>query len=307
MRKKASAGPAPIFDNGAVVVGTAKPAAPAEGSASAYLRFSGSAQFRQRLVNSLLSKRRIRIDDIRSDSERPGLQDFEASFLRLLDKLTNGTALEINETGTALRFVPGVLQGGVIEHDCGLSRSVGWFIEGILPLLPFCKKAAAITLTGITSDAVDWGVDALRSVVLPFLSQFGLSGEGGFTLTLKARGCAPLGGGKVQLTCPVVRELSGISITEEGLVKKVRGVAYCARVSPHVANRLATSAKFVCMPLRVCVAARIEAVCNIRFAFVVLMPGVNASIGMSVVAARRWLRAVLENRSNLLHLAKTPS
>jgi hypothetical protein len=42
--------------------------------------------------------------------------------LRLLDKLTNGTSIEINETGTSLRYAPGVLQGGVLEHDSVLSE-----------------------------------------------------------------------------------------------------------------------------------------------------------------------------------------
>ncbi len=64
------------------------------------LRFKGSQHFRQRLVCSTLSGRPIRIDDIRAaDPENPGLRDFEASFLRLLEKLTNGCVVEINETG----------------------------------------------------------------------------------------------------------------------------------------------------------------------------------------------------------------
>lgn len=270
-RQKKGPAPAPLVDHGAVVAGSAKPIVPASVSGKAVggpwgpsnapgassgaaagslgqqpLKFSGSAQFRQRLVYSTLARRRLRIDEIRSDSENPGLQDFEASFLRLLDKLSNGMALEINETGTALKYNPGVLQGGVIEHDCGLSRSVGWFIEGVLPLLPFCKKPTSLTLTGITSDSVDVGVDALRAVALPFLSQFGLGGGddgSGLTLTIMARGCAPLGGGKVRLICPSVRELKTISITDEGLVRKVRGVAYCCRVAPQTSNRLASASK----------------------------------------------------------------
>jgi len=106
------------------------------GAAAAQLRFTGCAQFRQRITLATLARKRVRIDDIRADSEEPGLQDFEASFLRLVEKLTNGMVLEINETGTSLRYVPGVLQGGVLEHDCGLARGIGWFVEGVLPLLP---------------------------------------------------------------------------------------------------------------------------------------------------------------------------
>lgn len=64
------------------------------------LKFRGCQNFRQRLLLSTISGRAIRIDDIRSQDENPGLRNFEASFLRLLEKLTNGCAVEINETGT---------------------------------------------------------------------------------------------------------------------------------------------------------------------------------------------------------------
>ena len=57
------------------------------------VKFEGSCLFRQRLVTSLLSCRPIRIDHIRVRDELsgPGLQDFEANFLRLVEKLTDGT------------------------------------------------------------------------------------------------------------------------------------------------------------------------------------------------------------------------
>ena len=39
------------------------------------------------------------MDDIRVDDAAPGLRDYEASLLRLLEKVSNGTVVEINETG----------------------------------------------------------------------------------------------------------------------------------------------------------------------------------------------------------------
>ena len=63
------------------------------------LRFKGSQHFRQRLACATLSGRTIRIDDIRARDENPGLRDYEASLLRLLEKVTNGCVVEINETG----------------------------------------------------------------------------------------------------------------------------------------------------------------------------------------------------------------
>ena len=46
------------------------------------------------------------ITDIRVHDEEPGLRDFEASFVRLLDKICDGSDIQIDETGTSLRYRP---------------------------------------------------------------------------------------------------------------------------------------------------------------------------------------------------------
>lgn len=71
------------------------------GSASSMLRFRGCEELRQRIALSCLSGKPIRVDDIRSDDEAPGLRGFEASLLRLTEKISNGCVVEINETGAA--------------------------------------------------------------------------------------------------------------------------------------------------------------------------------------------------------------
>lgn len=63
------------------------------------IRLKGSQHLRQRLVLATVTGKSIRIDDIRARDLNPGLRDFEASFLRLLEKLTDGCVVEINETG----------------------------------------------------------------------------------------------------------------------------------------------------------------------------------------------------------------
>jgi RNA 3'-terminal phosphate cyclase-like protein len=167
------------------------------------LRLQGCSHFRQRVVCATLAGRAIRINDIRKDEEYPGIKDFEASFLRLVDQLTNGSNIEVNETGTNLRYKPGFVVGGRIQHDCGTARSIGWFLEGILPLCPFAKKPINIQFKGITNDDTDLSVDLLRTVTLPSLKHFGLNE--GLSLKVKRRGAPPLGGGEVIFTCPIVR------------------------------------------------------------------------------------------------------
>ena len=52
----------------------------------AMLRFKGAEHFRTRLLLATLSGRAVRIDEIRSDEAEVGLRDFEANFLRLLER-----------------------------------------------------------------------------------------------------------------------------------------------------------------------------------------------------------------------------
>ncbi|PNW79091.1 hypothetical protein CHLRE_09g400367v5 [Chlamydomonas reinhardtii] len=210
------------------------------------LRFKGSQHFRQRLVCSTLSGRPIRIDDIRAaDPESPGLREFEASFLRLLEKLTNGCVVEINETGTSLKYRPGVVVcGTALSHDCGTSRGIGYFLEPLVVLGLFGKKPLSITLRGITNDSVDPGVDTFRTVTLPLMRK-ALGLEDGLELRVVSRGAAPGGGGEVVLRVPMVKQLSPVKMEDEGMVKRIRGVAYSMKVSPQVTNRLVDGARGV--------------------------------------------------------------
>jgi RNA 3'-terminal phosphate cyclase-like protein len=186
----------------------------------------------------------LKIDKIRENHpEFPGLQDYEANFLRLIEAITDGTKIEINETGTILRFKPGILIGGRHSHDCGLARSIGWFIEGILPLAPFCKDPLHLLLSGITHDEIDLSVDVLRAVTFPLLQNFGIYNV---NFHIKKRGVPPKAGGLVELSIPIIRgSLQSVYLVDEGLVKRVRGVAFCTRISPTIITRVIDSCRGV--------------------------------------------------------------
>ncbi|CAG8437219.1 5076_t:CDS:2 [Diversispora eburnea] len=199
---------------------------------SKVLKFSGHNYFRQRLILSILSGKTIKINKIRSDDNNPG-------FLRLLDKVTNGSTLEINYTGTSVLYKPGVITGGKINHDCGISRAIGYFLEPLIALAPFAKNPFNLTLTGITNDNIDISVDTIRTVTLLQLGRFVT--EEGLELKISKRGSAPLGGGEVTFKCPVVKSLKPIQYIDEGRIKRIRGIA----VSPQNANRMVNSARSI--------------------------------------------------------------
>ena len=206
------------------------------------LRYEGSTLFRTRIISSILSGKTLILRNIRSDDSQPGLVEYEASFLRLIDKLSDGSNIEINETGTMLKFKPGIIVGGEISHDCVCSRGITWYLEGILPIVVFAKLPVKLILTGVTNNQLDITIDTLRLVTLPLLRNFGIEG---MNLTIKRRGAAPNGGGLIEFTAPIVRELRPINIIETGLIKRVRGVAFCAKMSPTILTRVVDAARGV--------------------------------------------------------------
>ena len=69
------------------------------------LKFRGSQHLRQRLICATLSGKAIRIEGIRERDQNPGLRDYEACLLRLIEKVTDGCVIEINETGVPGRTI----------------------------------------------------------------------------------------------------------------------------------------------------------------------------------------------------------
>jgi len=207
-----------------------------------FLEYEGSNFLRQRLVLATLTGRAVKIDRIRARDDDPGLHEAEAGFIRLLDKLTNGSKIEVNETGTSLSYQPGSLLGGRVEHQCSLTRGVGYWLEPILTLAPFCKDPLHLALSGVTNHHLDPSPDMIKSSCLPVLKRF-LLDDAGLELSVKKRGAPPGGGGLVVFKCPVKKSLRPVQVSDQGKIKRIRGVAWAVRVSPSVVNRMVEVAK----------------------------------------------------------------
>lgn len=214
------------------------------GKTSSYMKLTGGQNLRQRLLLATLSSTPILIEDIHADATWPGLRPHEVSFLRLLEKICDDCAVEINDTGTKLKYKPGIVMGGkLLEHDCGVSRSIGYFLEPLILLGLFGKKPLSIRLKGITNDPKDPSVDTFRSTTLPLVNRFGVPSKE-LDLKIESRGVAPKGGGEVLLTVPVVHSsLTAVTWIDEGMVKRIRGVTFSTRVSVQFENTMIHAAR----------------------------------------------------------------
>ncbi|KAK3876860.1 hypothetical protein Pcinc_018390 [Petrolisthes cinctipes] len=206
------------------------------------LTYDGCNFLRQRLVLSMLTGKPVRIRNIRAKDAQPGLREYEVSLIRLLDCLSNGSHIEVNISGTSVLFKPGVLLGGILEHSCPNQRGIGYFLEPLFMLAPFCKNSLDITLKGVTNNKIDPSVDMIRYSLMPVMKKFLVTDEG-LNLKMTRRGLPPGGGGVVQFTCPVRRTLRAFQWEDSGKVQRIRGVVFTSRVAPTVANRILEAAK----------------------------------------------------------------
>jgi RNA 3'-terminal phosphate cyclase-like protein len=122
---------------------------------NSHLSFSGHEHFRHRLVLSILSGRPVRINKIRPADANPGLRgpfirpidrernraehllpcetDYEVSLLRLLERVTNGTVIEISVTGVFARVGSYAVTNGLFVKVPRSCSSLGSSLEVQLP------------------------------------------------------------------------------------------------------------------------------------------------------------------------------
>uniref|UniRef100_A0A8B9G4S6 RNA 3'-terminal phosphate cyclase domain-containing protein n=1 Tax=Amazona collaria TaxID=241587 RepID=A0A8B9G4S6_9PSIT len=122
------------------------------------LSYAGCNFLRQRLVLATLSGRPIKIRKIRAKEEDPGLRDFEASFIRLIDKVTNGSRIEINQTGEicslSLFWSSGLLSVAIgYEKEilyCKGGEALEWVAQGS------CECSIAGGVQGQVGHSLGW-------------------------------------------------------------------------------------------------------------------------------------------------------
>ena len=115
---------------------------------------------RAAMVCSLLSGRSLSFENI-----NPKISDSEVAYANLLATLAPGTKVEAQADGRRMTFVPGLLEGGKIELEMPGERTLGYYLEYVLLLLPFAKLNCELTLTGVTNNASDLSADYLVGLV----------------------------------------------------------------------------------------------------------------------------------------------
>lgn len=201
--------------------------------------YEGQNCFKARLVLSLLSKNPFRVTKFRAPE---GIRSFETCLLDLIEKITDGTKYTISPNGQEIEFYPGSLLGGEVTHECDLERSIGYYLELLLPIAFFSKEPTRARLFGITNSYDSTSVDYIKRNTMVWLKEVYKIDEG-LDLKIIKRGMIPEGGGEVTFTCPIMKQFPAVQVMDEGKVKRIRGVAYACKVPASISNRVVEAAK----------------------------------------------------------------
>ncbi|CAD2111869.1 RNA 3'-terminal phosphate cyclase [Plasmodium vinckei petteri] len=232
------------------------------------MEFYGSNYFRFRLALSLISGKAITIKNIRKknshkkinkddeidDNEiNEGLQEYEAKILKLIDKLCDDTTIKINEYGDELYFKPGFLIGNVNDEvrisdlnntfHCGNERSISYFLEFLIMIVPFFKNPVKLLLKGITDDQIDRTVYTCKIVCENFFKTFLNVNNDFLNITILKRGTKLDATGEVSFFMNNLKMINSFDMHDAGLVKRITGTIVCNQISMIFRNKIVNCAK----------------------------------------------------------------
>jgi len=193
----------------------------------------GGQILRTALALSAIRRKPFIIYRIRSNRKNPGLQAQHLEAVEALARITRAQTEGVKFGSQRITFAPQEILPGDYQFEVKTAGSVTLLLQAIF--LPLCLSGGISRVTLIGGTHVPWSppFHYLSEVFLPTLEWMGVSGEA----VIERWGFYPRGGGKIQLKIDPVHELKPISLTERGLLKKVRGISAISNLPKHVAER----------------------------------------------------------------------
>ncbi len=156
----------------------------------------GGQIVRTALFLSTLLKIPVRIYNIRSKRDKPGLKRQHLFIIRLLKRLAKAKVKGDSLGSSEIEFTPKKLRPGFYEINFETAGSIPLFLQTILPLSVFIPGETVIRVIGGTDVPKSPTIDWVKFVFMPHIEKI----PEFIRLEVQKRGFYPAGGGVVQLT-----------------------------------------------------------------------------------------------------------
>ncbi len=200
----------------------------------------GGQILRNAVALSAVLLKPIKVINIRAKRSKPGLRPQHLTAIKAVASLCSADVRGLSVGSMEVVFHPRRRpRGGSIRFDAGTAGSTTLMLQSLMPAMSFSQGPVEAELRGGTNNPMAPPTDYLIEVLTPILAKMGC----GFQVELLRRGFYPRGGGVVRTRSRPTDFLKPIHLSEQGGVKRVRGISYSSRLPGHIVERMASSAE----------------------------------------------------------------
>ena len=196
----------------------------------------GGQVFRTSLTLSLITKKPIRIINIRANRTSPGLKHQHLTSLEAASRISNAVVEGDTIGSQEVFFSPGEVNPGRYSFEIQTAGSTALVLQTIFLPLALKPKSSRIVINGGTH--VPWSpvFHYLDWQWLNWMNKIGPSGS----LQLNSCGYFPKGGGQIVCEISPDAELKPVSGIKRGKLLQISGISGVSNLDPAIAKRKRT-------------------------------------------------------------------
>ncbi len=180
----------------------------------------------------------VRLRNIRARRSPPGLAPQHLMAVQAVAELSGARVEKLALRSPEIVFRPSPLRGGSFRFDVGTAGAITLVLQACLPVAVAGPAPVSMIITGGTDVRAAPPLDYFRFVLLPLLERLGLE----LTLDVKRRGYYPRGGGEIEVRVTPGARPEPLRLEAPGALRKIEGLAHCANLPAHIAERMRRAA-----------------------------------------------------------------
>jgi len=194
----------------------------------------GGQILRTAISLSTLTKKPIKIINIRANRQNPGIKPQHYVSINSLKKLCNAETQGLETGSSILIYKPGDFIGGDHKFDIGTAGSTTLAFQAIILASIKTDKSICIKLRGGTDVKWSPSWDYFKHVFLRILKRTGLT----IDTNLIKRGYYPKGGGEAEITIHPCNKIKPIILDNPQKYTEIKGIINISNLPEHISSRL---------------------------------------------------------------------
>ncbi|MGB9721457.1 MAG: RNA 3'-terminal phosphate cyclase [bacterium] len=156
----------------------------------------GGQILRTAIALSAITRKPVRIYNIRKGREKPGLKPQHLEGIKAGAKICNAelTGAELNSM--EISFIPGDIKGGFYDIDTKTAGAITLILQTLIPIGIFAQKSLKLSIKGGTAVPFSPTILYFADVFCFYLKKMGID----ISVDIKRHGFYPMGGGEIFVT-----------------------------------------------------------------------------------------------------------